>query len=103
MPRGSPFSTTIGRSWCCMGRRRASARPDATRSKPTSSASALRNRRRHGPREVFLLLPAHFSQPGLQERNDDVAVHRTQVIESGEYLHIPPGLDELTLVGGARF
>src|SRR6478735_5317993 len=103
MPRGSPFSTTIGRPWCCMGRRRASARPDATRSKPTFSASARRNRRRDGPGEVFLLLPAHFSQPGPQERNDDVTVHRTQVIECGEYLHIPPGLDELALVGYQRF
>jgi hypothetical protein len=51
---------------------------------------------------VFLP-PAHLSQPGLQERNDDVAVHRTQVIECGEYLHIPPGLDEFALVGSQRF
>ena len=57
-----------------------------------------------GPGEVFLLLPAHLAEPGPQEGNDDVAVHRAQVIECGGVLRTsPPGLDELALMGRQRF
>jgi len=48
------------------------------------------------------LLPARFSEPGLQEGSDDVAVHRAQVIEGRKHLHVPPGVDELALVGRQR-